>query len=95
VTELSALLIKLDAALKAIGRIVDEKEDLIERAIRNAATDRVRMNVIATHEAVENVKELHASYVRLIDERETLAKALESIRGELENLGIDTKAGKP
>jgi hypothetical protein len=77
----SARLAELFRCLKLIRRIVDTTHDVAERAIRETANVRTLVDEIGppTSEAL---------ILRLVDERETLAKQLESIRQELELVNI-------
>jgi len=78
--------------LKVIRRSVDETHDLAERAIQHAATDRALAEQL--HDAARGGEwgsAFHTLCLRLIDERETLAKELERIRSDLDHVGIEPR----
>lgn len=69
--------------LKAVRRIVDETHDLAARALQDAADDRARLDDWRDGEPAAR-----AFCRRVVNERETLAREIESIRFALDNLYI-------
>jgi hypothetical protein len=89
--------------LKVIRRTLDVEREGIEPAIAEAARDRTIVKALAdaidVHgpESLADLQQLHSMCQFLISERETLGKALESIRRDIDNAGIEPRtrnAGK-
>lgn len=80
--------------LKVIRRTLTEEHEGIEPAIEHAARDRTHVKKLRDAidvqgpESLEWLEELHVICQFLISERETLGKALASIRRELDLVGI-------
>lgn len=79
------------AAYKIIRRAVDETHELAERAIQGAAADRAQADDCIAGAQSSGPTALHALCLRLIDERDVLAKQLEGIRLDVDYLEPRTR----